>query len=389
MRSWARGCCTRCATSCRVRCRRRCACWTSRWIRTGEFVPISPTRRRIRRSGYLPQATAIAIGRAAAGAGPLALLYLGRLANAVAAVLVIANVRLLAYGRRRCCCARCCSMELFEYGSVSQDAMVIAAAALFTAIDAALPATRPLAPGARWRWPRWPAPCSVRRKIVYAPLLVIGLPAALRRGQTRHVLAVHGIIIAVGAGVHRDLVQPHGGAGDPAGAWRRHRRADGVSILADPLRFAGVLLRTFAVTLQVLYYLSTVGLLGWLTLPFPDFFYALPVLGLLFCLLIPGAEAAPIAPLQAAWNVFLVVASAALLMTVMSMRRRPGGDADIGEHPGALPAAAGGAGHAHDQRRGGATSAMAMAMGAIPGARGHRGRTGGDVGAGGAGVRVF
>src|SRR5438128_12415915 len=130
---------------------------------------------------YLPQAIAIAAGRWL-GAGPLALLYLGRLANALAALIVLASaVRLMPIGRELTMLFGLLPMAIYEYASVSPDAAVITTAFLFTA--GALRAKL------RARWTAGQLGVAMAsglvfcgQKPVYAPLLLVGVPAALVQG---------------------------------------------------------------------------------------------------------------------------------------------------------------------------------------------------------------
>jgi uncharacterized membrane protein len=125
---------------------------------------------------YLPQATSIALGRQP-DASPLQLMYLGRLANATVAVAIIWwALKVLPIGREAALVVSLFPMAQFEYASLAPDAAVIATAFLFTAI--ALRSTL---------WKAWQARdvllcvlcgcifCSI--KPVYAPLLLVGLPA--------------------------------------------------------------------------------------------------------------------------------------------------------------------------------------------------------------------
>ena len=194
---------------------------------------------------YLPQIAAIVIGRAS-GLGPLGLLYAARLANGVAALLLVAAALwILPVGNMALLVMGLTPRVLFEFASASPDAAVIATAFLFTAI-----ATRARFRG---RWHGWEALtaciagavfCSL--KPVYAPLLLIGLPGALRYGLARHVIAVHAIIIVVVLGV--------------TAAWLHYglpsllvtREGTSVSrqlteILAHPVTFVITMLRTVEV----------------------------------------------------------------------------------------------------------------------------------------------
>ncbi|MBW6499610.1 MAG: DUF2142 domain-containing protein, partial [Bacteroidales bacterium] len=131
---------------------------------------------------YIPQALAIAAGRAM-DVGPLGLLYMGRLANALVAGLITAfAIALLPFGRTVALVVALLPMTLFQTASVSPDALTIASALLFTAVMA-----RFLVDG---EWPRARQAtafvsglvmCIV--KVVYLPLLFAGLGAMLGARQ--------------------------------------------------------------------------------------------------------------------------------------------------------------------------------------------------------------
>src|SRR6516225_3176837 len=104
--------------------------------------PLDPERRELvslpftmkAPPSYLPQAIAMAVGRWL-GAGPLARLYSGRLANALVAVIVLAwAVQLMPIGRELTMLFGLLPMATYEYASVSADATVITSAFLFTAV---------------------------------------------------------------------------------------------------------------------------------------------------------------------------------------------------------------------------------------------------------------
>ena len=214
---------------------------------------------------YLPQAIAIAAGRWL-GAGPLALLYLGRLATGLVALIVLASaVRLIPIGRELTMLFGLLPMAIYEYASVSPDAAVITTAFLFTAVA--------LRGQLRTRWTAGEVAVAMAsglvfclQKPVYAPLLLIGLPAALMRGRVRHTLLVHTAIIAVVLGgtatwmgfASRYYVLPPGSSVTGQAAF----------IAAHPLAYLEVLAGQFSdLHLRYLYW-TGVGTLGWLKVSF-------------------------------------------------------------------------------------------------------------------------
>ena len=83
---------------------------------------------------YLPQVIAI-IGGRWVGAGPLTLFYLARLTNALVAVVLRSSAaRLMPIAPEALMLVGLLPMALFEYASVSRDAMVIGTAFLFSAV---------------------------------------------------------------------------------------------------------------------------------------------------------------------------------------------------------------------------------------------------------------
>src|SRR5271166_2004801 len=149
--------------------------------------------------GYLPQAIAI-IGGRWAGAGPLALLYLARLANALVALALLTwAVRLMPIAPEAMMVAGLLPMALFEYASAAPDATVIGTIFLFTAIS--------LRGQLRGAWTVVEVAVAAvsglifcSQKPVYAPLLVLGLPAALTSRPAKRTLLAQAVIVLVALG---------------------------------------------------------------------------------------------------------------------------------------------------------------------------------------------
>jgi uncharacterized membrane protein len=217
--------------------------------------------------GYVPQAAGVGIGRLLE-APPLALLYLGRAANALFAVSLIAwALYWLPMARPLALVVALLPMALFEYASVSADGPVIAGAFLFTA--AALRAATKL------DWTRLQLAvailaastfCSV--KPTYAPLLLVPLLPAFNGGGQRPAYWLHcGVVISIPLVVSvlwlwssssTSVVVP---GRDPSGQVRW--------LMEQPPRLVWVLVDTFATQYSKLTK-QFVGVLGWLNVDLPS-----------------------------------------------------------------------------------------------------------------------
>ena len=253
---------------------------------------------------YLPQAIAIAAGRWL-GAGPLALLYFARLANALVAVAVLAwAVRLMPVGRETMMLLGLLPMAIYEYASVSADAAIIASAFLFTAVV--------LRGQLRARWSVGEVVVAIASglvfcpiKPVYAPLLLIGLPAALVKGRARHTFLVHAVILIVvlcGTITWLRFAAPY----YPDRSLSSDSDASGQAafITAHPLAFAQMMADQFWHLGD--YYKSAVGLLGWGNVWLPGVGYALPLCGLLFGTLAQPGDAPRLSAPAVAWHALLL-----------------------------------------------------------------------------------
>jgi uncharacterized membrane protein len=281
--------------------------------------PLDPERRELvslpamakAPPSYLPQAIAIAVGRWW-GAGPLALLYSGRLANALVAVIVLAwAVQLMPIGRELVMFFGLLPMATYEYASVSADATVITSAFLLTAVA--------LRAQLRGHWNPGEVALAVvsglvfcTQKPVYAPLLLVGLPAALVRGRAKHTLLVHAVIIVIVLGA--------------TATWLRFAARYGSSTLgisvSDQATFIAVHPFAYAQTIArslwykgYFYYQSLVGVFGWLTLYLPNFAYLLPLGALLLGTLAQPRDGPRLPTLAVAWNAVVLAAACILIFT--------------------------------------------------------------------------
>ncbi len=305
------------------------------WAATSQAraIPLDPARREfVGFSGavlyfplpYLPQAAAIWAGRSA-GLGVLDLLYAARLANALVAVLVLAwAVRLLPVGRWASLLIALFPMALFEYASASPDALMIAAAFLFTA----------LALRARARdWTAGSAAVALAcalifcpLKVVYAPLLLLSLPASLLPRVRWGALIGHLVLVGLVVGVTvfwlrfsaLAVVTTRAGT-DMAAQLAAMRIA--------PFRFLAVLLDSFREN-GAFVYRSLYGVLGWLKIPFPPPIYWLPAIGLLGCA-IAEVPRPRLSRWWSLWDFGLVLASVVLIETALYIYWTPVGNSQV------------------------------------------------------------
>ena len=229
---------------------------------------------------YIPQALAIAAGRAL-GVGPLGLLYMGRLANALVAALTTAiAISLFPVGRTFALLVALLPMTQFMTASVSPDALTIASALLFTAVlarfltDGKWPVQRQLA-----AFVSGLAMCIV--KIVYLPLLFVGLGAMLGVGRFSNA-AVRRIIFLqlAAAAVTIALIGlwfwsiPANGSHSPPVREGVNAAGQVAYLTEDAFRAMRIVIRSVYVRAEFLGK-STVGLLGWLNVPLATWVYVL------------------------------------------------------------------------------------------------------------------
>lgn len=263
---------------------------------------------------YAPQAVAIALGRAA-GMGPLALLYATRLANALAAIVLLAlAVRIAPVARAAFAFAGLMPMALYQYASASPDAMTIATALLFTAI-----AARAIVRGWTGRTVAAAALlgavfCS--HKLVYAPVLLVGLVPAMPGARLRGVV-MNGVVVLFATGVAIGWLALNSGL-----ALTRlpgtDVHAQAAFLIAQPMAFPSILwgnLRTDAAR----YLVEMVGMIGWLAMPLPPTAYLLSLLGMTLAILIrrPGEPELP--RLAGIWQLLLVAGGIALVALALHL----------------------------------------------------------------------
>ena len=265
---------------------------------------------------YLPQAFAIALGRWFQ-AGPLALLFCARTANALfSCVLLALAVHVAPRSKAGLMVAGLLPMAVYEYASLSPDALVITCAFLYVAI-----AMRCQHCG------RWTSlailgaigagcvVCSI--KPVYFPILLTALvPDIFRPERFRATLIVYGII---STSVVLVTVSWLGAASSTFTLARPGTdvREQATWILAHPIGYIDVLSTTL-IEKTGLYFRSMIGVFGWMKVALPPLFYAAPCLALAVAMIDGnrGGERQPPASANT-WNAALVLCSVFLILTVL------------------------------------------------------------------------
>ena len=229
---------------------------------------------------YLPQVLGIAVGRQM-GAGPLVLLYLGRLFNCLAALgLLGLAVMLMPFAEELVLVAGLLPMSLYLYASLSPDAAVIGCALVFSALA--------IAAGVRQQWGTRELWAAIALAVVFCPvkpvyfpmLLMAAVPGFFRRGDTARMLRAHAILLGIVLGVTGGwaLIAKSSITTPLSGAQPSIQLS---FVLHHPVFFAGVLAHTLGFVRIALLYFQAVGVMGWLSVPLsPRIVYLLPVISL-------------------------------------------------------------------------------------------------------------
>jgi uncharacterized membrane protein len=278
---------------------------------------------------YLPQAIAIAMGRLL-DAPPLALMYLGRTANALSAIVLITYaLRILPIARKAALVIALLPMAQFEYASVAPDAGIIATAFLFTAI--ALRATL------RRTWSVRDIVVAVLAglvfctiKIVYAPLLAIGLSQILPGRRERisrrtifHLLSVHLIIIVSVIGL--SLIWLHAASPTISSFVARTGYEQKIAeIFADPALHLRAIARDLAFRV-VDYIIEMIGEFGaWTVYPPPVVYVIAGVCIVLTCAFL-GNAGPKLGSIGIFWNCILMGVTVGLIETAVYLVASPAG----------------------------------------------------------------
>jgi uncharacterized membrane protein len=235
-------------------------------------------------------------------------------------------VRLMPIGREALMVVGLLPMAVFEYASAAPDASVIGTAFLFTAVA--------LRAQLRGDWTAGEVAVAAvsglvfcSQKPVYAPLLVLGLPAALTAGRAKETILAHAPILLVALGGTAFWIRF---------SWSRallpypgvNLTDQATYIATHPLAYAETIARSFLYN-GSFYYKSLVGVFGWMRLYLPNFAYVLPVIALLLGVLAQRVNA-PRLPLYAvSWNVLLLGSSILLTMTALYLSFNPVGNRTV------------------------------------------------------------
>ena len=220
----------------------------------------------------LPQALGIGLGRVL-GAPPIALFYLGRLTNALVALLVSwFAIRLLPFGKWVAFALLLSPMLCFIRSSLSLDALTYSLAFANLSVSLAV-ASSSQPPGRRLKVAYVASAILLflsKHAYFSVPLaLLIGFgKPALRAPVVRMLLAAYlggGVLVGIWLAIVQHVLAPAPPGSDPL--------AQLLGILSEPLGYAGMVLGHFAASWPK-YAAGLVGALGWLDTPLPVWFVA-------------------------------------------------------------------------------------------------------------------
>ena len=262
---------------------------------------------------YFPQSTAILIGRLA-GARPLTLVYMGRLANAMVAILFISfAVHFSPLSKPGFMASALLPMSLYLVASLSPDAFVISSVFLYTSIAFKAYVAK--------MWTTFDVIvamlcavvfCSV--KAVYAPLLFIAFPAIIGSRDKKMQVAVQCLLVilpicitAIWLHAVSDLIVPvrHG---TNVAAQLHH-------VITNPAWFAKAMVYGFMK--NDYYFFTLIGMLGWLNLKLSIAGYVIPLIA--FLISIFSDEKIKSSPLNVAPVWWLALAGAGMTLVMLAL----------------------------------------------------------------------
>lgn len=267
---------------------------------------------------YFPQAAGVLLGKLL-GAPALACFYLGRLANALAAIaLLAAAVAVMPFGRPVLLAVAALPTMSYQAGSVSPDATINGFAFLVLAL--ALRSGFGNVPGTTRRLALAAVPLGLC-KGVYAPIALAGL----RRGR------MAGPILALVVASAAFILWTVLAGGDQAVYQIVSRKTDALVwtvplhvqldiVLGDPLRYLGVLVSSVAERSPV-YALQIVGRFGWNAILLPLAAYPLAAVMLAAGVLASGGAAFHWT--SRLWWLMLALGIAGLIETVLYLTGTP------------------------------------------------------------------
>ncbi|MFC5354287.1 DUF2142 domain-containing protein [Azospirillum himalayense] len=228
-------------------------------------------------TNYFPQAAGIAAARALGG-GPLVSMYAGRVTNLLAYVAVTwAAIRLMPFAPMLLAAVALLPISLFQAATLTADTPLNALSFLFLALSLRAAA------GQDGRIDRKPLAARIvigamlaAGKSVYAPLLAIGLVRALanRSERTRAVLLAEAAVILVGlaATVAWYATNTEHMISVRSSIDEIDSKAQLAFVLGAPLTYLTIFFDTIAQQTHI-YFLTTVGVLGWLDTLLPPWVY--------------------------------------------------------------------------------------------------------------------
>ncbi len=233
---------------------------------------------------YAPQALAIAVGRQL-DLSPLWLLYLGRLANLCAAIVLIGwAIRIAPVFKRGFLLIGLIPMAVYEMASVSPDAFTNSLAFMFIAcvLDLAYGAQRRVTPGTVGRLMILGALLAAC-KSAYFPLAFLFFLVPTSKAPTRRSWLIAGALVVLASVI--SFMLWNSVAAETFVSFRRGSypsfAAAQQAIIEHPLRYARNLLDNIA--WHGLFYIhSFVGILGWLDTPLPVPFVVIYLVALAF-----------------------------------------------------------------------------------------------------------
>lgn len=285
-------------------------------------APYSPTM-------YIPQAVGIFFGRQL-DLPPIALLYLGRIANALTGILlIIAAINCLPGGKAIMVAVAAMPMTLFQMGSLSPDATIIGLG--FMAVALSMRAVLKYSMGT---WELFSLPAVVislaLAKGVYLPLAFAGLAIKRDCFSKRNIVLVGSVIAGCILFFAWTIYGGHSGEIETTVISRKTMLREVVAkpgaqlalILDAPLQFLYVLLSSFAERLPV-YIVGIIGRFGWNTILLPIPVYLLAIAVILLAAIDSSASLPRYTHGRRLWWLLIVIGLTALIETALYLSATP------------------------------------------------------------------